>query len=133
MKLTLQHFFDAAHRLEFYNGPCKNLHGHRWEVLVEIDSNVIGDMIIDFTELKNIINKFDHACILKICDENKDLIKVLEDMNMKLIKLNMSPTAENLVKVLHEDILVCLLEKKLGVSLSITLWESPKAGVQYHG
>ena len=87
MKLQLKHSFDAAHRLEFHQGKCFNLHGHRWEVLIEIESNIENDMIFDFGDLKKVINEFDHSTILKACDENKELIDILVKMKMNLVLL----------------------------------------------
>ena len=130
MKLTLKHHFDAAHRLEFHRGLCRNLHGHRWEVLIEIEQKKVEDMIIDFGDLKEIINQYDHSCLLKDCDDNRYLIQVLEVVGMKMITLDSSPTAENLIKKIYEDI-----EKKLllKAKIKITLWESPGAGISYEG
>ena len=33
--------FDAAHFLWKYEGKCRNIHGHRWNVAVEIKSQVL--------------------------------------------------------------------------------------------
>ena len=30
--------FDAAHFLANYQGKCRNLHGHRWRVIIEVKS-----------------------------------------------------------------------------------------------
>ena len=51
-------YFDSAHNLPNYNGKCKNLHGHRWrlDVYVEgVESKTTG-MIVDFKDLKDIVN-----------------------------------------------------------------------------
>ena len=34
--LKTESSFDSAHFLKGYNGKCRNLHGHRWRVVVEI-------------------------------------------------------------------------------------------------
>lgn len=34
--------FDAAHFLKGYDGKCKNIHGHRWRIVVRIS----GDSLI---------------------------------------------------------------------------------------
>ena len=31
--------FDSAHFLKDYQGKCKNLHGHRWRVIISIGEN----------------------------------------------------------------------------------------------
>lgn len=62
--------FDAAHRLDGYDGPCSNLHGHTWKVVVEVKNKGILDplgMVVDFKVLKGylkeILFEFDHKVI----------------------------------------------------------------------
>lgn len=51
--------FGAAHRLPNYDGPCSRLHGHNWVMEVGITGPVGIDtgMIMDFKDLKNVINE----------------------------------------------------------------------------
>jgi 6-pyruvoyltetrahydropterin/6-carboxytetrahydropterin synthase len=79
MKIHTKKHFDAAHYLKNYEGKCKNLHGHRWEVEVWIEGDELdtAGMLWDFTNLKNMVSKLDHKC--------------LND------ELNFNPTVENLV------------------------------------
>ena len=54
--------FDSAHRLDLpYESKCNQLHGHRYKIEIWIsgEPNRNG-MIIDFSEIKNVINNFDH-------------------------------------------------------------------------
>ena len=30
--------FDSAHFLAGYNGKCSNLHGHRWKIVLEVQT-----------------------------------------------------------------------------------------------
>lgn len=52
--LTAKAHFDAAHSLRGYNGPCANLHGHRWFVEVEVSSQVLTKIgfVTDFKDIK---------------------------------------------------------------------------------
>jgi 6-pyruvoyltetrahydropterin/6-carboxytetrahydropterin synthase len=67
MKVTKIFTFDAAHKLQFYDGPCHNLHGHTYHLEVTCKSNILTNgMLIDFAVLKQIvtekiISKVDHA------------------------------------------------------------------------
>ena len=47
--------FDSAHFLAGYDGKCKNIHGHRWRVVLEVSKENLDDggMVIDFTDLKH--------------------------------------------------------------------------------
>lgn len=133
MKLKYKYHFDAAHRLEFHEGLCKNLHGHRWEVLITIISNSLEDIIIDFGDLKRVINEFDHATILKNCKENERLIQVLNEMGSKLILLVGSPTAENLSRLIYELIFGEIKNSDDIIDkLKVEVFESPNASISYN-
>ena len=51
--------FDAAHFLWKYEGKCRNIHGHRWNVVAKIKSQELEregqtrGMVVDFSNLKN--------------------------------------------------------------------------------
>lgn len=54
--------FDAAHYLPNYVGKCHNLHGHTWNLEVEVTGSLFEDgpskgMVIDFIELKSTVNE----------------------------------------------------------------------------
>jgi len=46
-------------------GKCCNVHGHTWEVRIEVVGSVDKDsgMIVNFTKLKAIVNELDHRMI----------------------------------------------------------------------
>lgn len=52
--------FDSAHFLAGYDGKCKNIHGHRWRVVLEVSKENLDDggMVIDFTDLKHELKNF---------------------------------------------------------------------------
>lgn len=108
--LNLKHHFDAAHHLLNYKGKCANLHGHRWVVEIEIKTKkLLNDMVVDFKDLKKIIDKLDH--------------KYLNE------ELDFNPTAEKISKYIYKQILpiVTPLSK-----VKITIWESPEASITYY-
>lgn len=82
MKLNIRTHFDSAHRLCDYNGPCANIHGHRWDVLCSFafDQAALDHcgMACDFKIIKSIVNK------------------VLPDHQMLNDVVRFNPTAENL-------------------------------------
>jgi 6-pyruvoyltetrahydropterin/6-carboxytetrahydropterin synthase len=61
--------FDAAHKLEGYEGDCSRLHGHTYKLIVTCSGEVdASGMIIDFKKIKEIIkekilSKLDHSYI----------------------------------------------------------------------
>ena len=42
-QLTTEHSFDSAHFLAGYDGKCGNLHGHRWRVLLTVQSETLRE------------------------------------------------------------------------------------------
>lgn len=108
--------FDSAHKLPNYKGKCKNLHGHRWEVEVEVSGEVNPKtgMILDFSLLKafcekTFLNQFDHGYL------NEHLE---------------NPTAENLVEFIVKIIQVVLKEEPYRLE-RIRLYESPDAYAEW--
>jgi len=115
MRLVLKHHFDAAHRLPNYNGKCASLHGHRWEVEVEVkgQSDPVTGMLIDFTIIKHIIDQYDH----------KHLNDFIEN-----------PTAENIATALQQLIMkeitflqsaVEKIDSHTPYVVVVRIWESP--------
>lgn len=35
--LQVEDSFDSAHFLKGYEGKCRNIHGHRWKILIEVE------------------------------------------------------------------------------------------------
>jgi len=95
-----------GHRLSKHKGRCKNIHGHNFTILVGLKKNVLNDndMVMDFSELKKIVNEiideWDHCTLLN--EEDSDLIETFSDM--RCIAFPFDPTAERLSRVLFETI-----------------------------
>lgn len=76
IRITKQFRFEAAHALYGYDGPCRTIHGHSYELSVTVTGSPQSDpssakigMVMDFGELKKriktlIIDRFDHALLL---------------------------------------------------------------------
>ena len=109
-KLSLDHSFDAAHRLPDHPGKCRNLHGHTWQVRVEVTVDQLNKhgMVVDFGDLKRVIDtEFDHQLI------NETLG---------------NPTAELIAESIHGLVAGFVPEDAV---VSITVQESPGARVEY--
>jgi len=77
LQLTKIFKFETAHAIHGYEGLCKNIHGHSYELHVTVRSQALqGDQyiqepgfLVDFKDLKNIVKShivdhFDHSLIL---------------------------------------------------------------------
>lgn len=126
--LTKIFHFEMAHAIDGYNGVCKNIHGHSYELHVTVGSDEeeqefipAPGFILDFKELKQIVNKsvidtFDHKLVLS----NNYIAKhshVRDQENLVLWEAE--PTAENLLlymqRVIRKDLpsIMKLTELKL--------------------
>lgn len=104
INLYTESFFDAAHKLNDYDGICSMLHGHTWKICVWIrgDESLISKtgILWDFNNLHEIISKLDHSYLNE--------------------KLNLNPTAENLSLLIYRE----LKEKSKNLDFKVRLYES---------
>ena len=104
--------FDSAHKLEWHEGKCKNLHGHTFKLEVVIKGKVDKNgIIIDFKDFKKIVNEK----VIELLD-HEYLNEVVEN-----------PTAENLVVWIWDQ-----LKEFLNLH-EIKLWETPTSSAIYRG
>lgn len=117
-ELSVKGEIASAHFLRGYEGKCKNLHGHNWEVEVVILSNRLDPigMVADFVVLKkmlrDVLSTLDHVCL-----NDLDYFK----------KVN--PTSENLAKYIYENFSKLIAPVNLK---SVQVWESETSAVVYY-
>ncbi len=105
IRITKEFKFEAAHSLPGYDGLCKNIHGHSYELLVTVAGYPLKEqghpklgMVMDFGDLKKIVRKvivepFDHALVLR-SDVSETLVVELKKNYEKIILLDYQPTSE---------------------------------------
>lgn len=108
IRVTREFTFEMAHVLRNYDGPCRNVHGHSYRLFVTISGMPVDDpdnpkngMVIDFTDLKNIVfreivNVFDHSVVVSR-EFDKEKMKMMEKTFGNTIVVDYQPTCENLV------------------------------------
>lgn len=108
IRITKEFKFEMAHALKGYDGPCRNIHGHSYELLVTISGQPINDanspklgMVMDFGDLKKIVGEtiidvFDHALVLNR-NMPEDLIEKLNENYGNIILLDFQPTSELMI------------------------------------
>lgn len=108
MKIRItKHFdFEAAHALPGYDGKCKNIHGHSYQLFVTIIGTPIDDknhpkngMVLDFGDLKKIVNTeiinvYDHSIVLNKNSEHLDLANKIADYSHRMVLVEYQPTSE---------------------------------------
>lgn len=100
--------FEAAHALNGYDGKCRNIHGHSYEMRVTVKGMPLNEpgnpkngMVIDFHDLKTIVNqevidKLDHSFIIGN-NMPKDFVEITKQNFDKVVELPYQPTTENML------------------------------------
>jgi 6-pyruvoyltetrahydropterin/6-carboxytetrahydropterin synthase len=108
IRVTKRFHFEMAHTLYGYDGLCRNIHGHTYNLEITLSGeplNKPGDpkdgMIIDFSILKeivrqNVTSKLDHALMVNHLVPS-DQIEHLRQSTDRLIIVPFQPTTENIV------------------------------------
>lgn len=130
--------FDSAHFLSGYSGKCSNLHGHRWKIEIEIESEeLVSDgqcrgMIVDFgdlkSDLKELADSFDHAFIYEKGSLKAATIDALKAESFRLIEIEFRPTAENFSKYFYD-----IMQDKGYNVRTLTVYETPNNCASYSG
>lgn len=110
--VTRSFTFEAAHRLPWHPGRCRNLHGHsyRLEVTVEgpVDENGV---VLDFDDLKavvqrEVVDRYDHTLLNDLLDNPtaeliaSDAWKRLEAAGLAPSRLRLWETHTSSVEIL---------------------------------
>lgn len=106
IRITKEFKFETAHALMGYDGLCKHIHGHSYELLVTVigypiqdESNPKLGMVMDFGDLKKIVKKevvekMDHSLILNEKGPKADALRKSDEMFQKIMSVPYQPTSE---------------------------------------
>lgn len=106
--LTKKFRFEAAHALVGYDGKCRNIHGHSYELQVTVKGMPVDEpgnpkngMVIDFHDLKQIVNEeivecLDHSFIIGT-NMPEDFVESAKRNFDKIVCVNYQPTTENML------------------------------------
>ncbi len=116
IRLTKEFSFEMAHSLSGYDGACREIHGHSYKLFVTVQGKPNDDpsdpkygMVMDFGELKRIVgglivDRYDHALVIRRTTENSDAIDTLRSLYHKIEICDYQPTCENMVSRFAEEI-----------------------------
>ena len=146
MLISKKFYFDAAHRLHTVrpNHPCRNLHGHRYEVEVSIQGDLVckSTMLIDYHDLAP-IKKFldttlDHSTMVSVNDRcllmlvkvdcgECNLNSALNDVFGKVAILPVAETTAECLAEYFKEVFTRIVRNKMpeGYRLSVTVSETP--------
>ncbi len=126
MKIAKEFHWEMGHRLPEHFGKCKNIHGHSYKMIVEIEGDVLeSGMVMDYYDLKKIVNpiveELDHAFM--VYKEDKQIIKFLEEMNSKKIIVDFQSTVENICTFFLTKIKGAITRKNIS-KLKVRIYET---------
>lgn len=118
-EVSVRQHFDAAHYLRGYGGKCESLHGHRFEVVVNVRARQTDEagMAYDFTRLKqhlgDVIGHFDHTCLNEVPPFD-----------------TMNPSSENIASTVYHELESVFTDTGAWLH-SVQVWESPTSAATY--
>ena len=132
MKIVREYKWEMGHRLPFHPAACKNLHGHSYKAVIEVEGTPDEHgIVIDFYDLdkamKALLDKFDHSFIAY--DKDTELIDVLEKLNSKMAVVDFQTTAENICGYFLQEIKRAGLPGKI-TGIKCLLFETSDCFVQ---
>jgi 6-pyruvoyltetrahydropterin/6-carboxytetrahydropterin synthase len=107
MKIAKEFHWEMGHRLPEHFGKCKNIHGHSYRMIVEVEGSVNDrGMIMDYYDLKKVVNpiieELDHAFM--VYEQDKEIVKFLESVKSKRVIVGFQSTVENICKYILEKV-----------------------------
>lgn len=138
IRITKEFRFEGAHALLNYDGKCRHIHGHSYILYVTVKGAPIhsaespkNGMIMDFTDLKSIINTniieiFDHALLLQ---SNAKLVQEIAKEYENVVVVDFQPTCENLISY-FADVIQKHLPKTVEL-FSLKLYETATSYVEW--
>lgn len=107
MKIAKEFRWEMGHRLPEHFDKCKNIHGHSYKMLIELEGDVQDNgMVMDYYDLKKIVNplveNLDHAFL--VYKEDRDTIEFLDKMKSKKVVVDFQPTVENICRYFLREV-----------------------------
>lgn len=107
MKIAKEFHWEMGHRLPEHFGKCKNIHGHSYKMIVELEGDLNeSGMIMDYYDLKTIvrpvIEDLDHAFM--VYGKDQEIIRFLESVKSKKVIVGFQSTVENISKYILAEI-----------------------------
>ena len=118
-RLFVDDSFASAHRLDFHQGKCRNLHGHNWRVTLCVGAETLdpNGMVMDFSDLRSALkeacDKLDHRFVNEVEPFDKQ-----------------PPTAENISKWFFDGLRARIDDDRVRV-VSVRVGETDRNVCEY--
>jgi len=128
MKIAKEFRWEMGHRLPNHDGACRNVHGHSYRLVVEIEGEVNPEtgMVIDFAEIsakvKPFVAELDHAFLCQ--DSDTEVLALLERMEMKRVIIPFPSTVENICRLFVERLRPAFAMESGLEAFTVRIWET---------
>ena len=110
VRVSKEFSLEMAHALYGHDGPCKNIHGHSYQLTVCLIGEPLqqndskSGMVMDFADLKKVVNEkiireFDHSLVI---NENYPFALPNDEAFSKVHKFKLQPTCENILAEFYQ-------------------------------
>lgn len=129
-KIAKEFKWEMSHRLPYHEGPCKNIHGHSYKMVIFLEGEPNHEgMVIDFydieTAMRPLLNKLDHAFL---CSNDDDkMISFLEENQYKYVVMPYYTTAENMVTFFMDEVIAYFKKFDNIETMGIRVYETEDA------
>jgi 6-pyruvoyltetrahydropterin/6-carboxytetrahydropterin synthase len=128
MKIAKEFRWEMGHRLPNHDGACKNVHGHSYRLVVEVEGDVDPEtgMVIDFSDIskkvKPLIEELDHAFLCQ--EDDLQVRELLENMDLKRVMIPVPSTVENICDLFIRRLRPAFEIEKSVTAFTVRIWET---------
>lgn len=128
MKIAKEFRWEMGHRLPNHDGACRNLHGHSYRMVVEVEGEVNPEtgMVIDFADIsakvKPLVAELDHAFLCQ--EDDVEVRELLESLNLKRILIPVPSTVENICGLFVERLTSAFAAESEVQAFTVRIWET---------
>ena len=128
MKIAKEFRWEMGHRLPNHDGQCRNMHGHSYRMVVEVEGEIDPEtgMIIDFADIskkvKPLVAELDHCFLCQ--EDDQEVRDLLESMDMKRVYISVPSTVENICGLFVERLKTAFTEDNNVEAFTVRIWET---------
>jgi 6-pyruvoyltetrahydropterin/6-carboxytetrahydropterin synthase len=105
-RVTREITFCYGHRLLYFEGKCRHLHGHNGRAVLTLEAEELDrqGMVMDFARIKQVVQTWidenlDHRMLLH---KDDPLLPELRRQGEPVFVMDVNPTAENIARLIYD-------------------------------
>jgi len=105
-RVTREITFCYGHRLLYYEGKCRHLHGHNGRAVLTLEAEELDrqGMVMDFARIKQVVQTWidknlDHRMLLH---KDDPVLPELRRQGEPVFVMEVNPTAENIARLIYD-------------------------------